>query len=100
MARPFRRRRERGRGPRKRRVGRKQRGGTAGEPSCVDYAARTYHRGVTLRLDAAARAQILDFVRPLSVGLDGVTNFGFVERRLTISEDFFERGRGTGDAAA
>jgi hypothetical protein len=55
---------------------------------------------VTLALDDAARAQILDFVRPLSVGLDGVTNFGFVERRLKISEDFFERGRGTGDTAA
>jgi hypothetical protein len=55
---------------------------------------------VTLTLDAAARAQMLDFVRPLSVGLDGVTNFGFVERRLKISEDFFERGRGTGDIAA
>lgn len=55
---------------------------------------------MTLTLEAAARAQILDFVRPLSVGLDGVTNFGFVERRLKISEDFFERGRGTGDTAA
>ncbi len=51
-------------------------------------------------LDAAARERILDFVRPLSVGIDGVTNFGFVERRLKISEDFFERGRGTGDTAA
>ena len=53
-----------------------------------------------MTLDAAARAQILDFVRPLSVGLDGVTNFGFVERRLKISEDFFERGRRTGDTVA
>jgi hypothetical protein len=50
-------------------------------------------------LDSAARAAILDFVRPLSVGLDGVTNFGYVERRLKISEDFFERGRETGDTA-
>ncbi len=40
-------------------------------------------------LDAAARARVLDFVRPLSVGLDGVTNFGYVERRLKIS-DFLE----------
>ncbi|MDL2718504.1 MAG: hypothetical protein PT977_12185 [Acidobacteriota bacterium] len=55
---------------------------------------------MTLTLDAAARKQILDFVRPLSVGIDGATNFGFVERRLKISEDFFERGRGTGDTAA
>jgi hypothetical protein len=44
---------------------------------------------VTLTLDAAARAQILDFVRPLSVGIDGATNFGFVERRIRIS-DFLE----------
>src|SRR5664279_1106043 len=99
MARPFRRRRERGRGPRKRRVGRKQRGGTAGEPSCVDYAARTYHRGVTLTLDAEARARVLDFVRPLSVGLDGVTNFGFVERRLRISENLLEGEEGRSGAA-
>ena len=40
-------------------------------------------------LDSASRARILDFVRPLSVGLDGVTNFGFVERRIEIS-DFLE----------
>jgi hypothetical protein len=68
--------------------------------SWVDYAGETYHRGVTPALDAAARARILDFVKPLSVSLDGMTNFGFVERRLKISEDFFERGRGTGDTAA
>lgn len=44
---------------------------------------------MTLTLDAAARAHILDFVRPLSVGLDGMTNYGFVERRIRIS-DFLE----------
>jgi hypothetical protein len=55
---------------------------------------------VKSNLDAGARERILDFVRPLSVGLDGVTNFGYVERRLKISEDFFESGRGTGDTAA
>ena len=55
---------------------------------------------MTFELDAAARERILDFVRPLSVGIDGVTNFGFVERRLKISENFLERGRGTGDTAA
>ena len=44
----------------------------------------TYHRKVTLTLDAAAREGILDFVRPLSVGTDGVTTFGFVKRRLAI----------------
>jgi hypothetical protein len=54
---------------------------------------------VTLTLDTDARARILDFVRPLSVGLDGVTNFGFVERRLRISEDFLERERGEADNA-
>ena len=52
---------------------------------------------MTLTLDAAARAQILDFVRPLSVGLDGVTNFGFVERRIRISE-FLEGEEGEGGA--
>ena len=44
-------------------------------------------------LDAAAKARILDFVRPLSVGLDGMTTFGFVERRLKIS-DFLEGEEG------
>jgi len=52
---------------------------------------------VALSLDAAARAQILEFVRPLSVGLDGVTNFGFVERRIRISE--FLEGEETGGGA-
>jgi hypothetical protein len=45
---------------------------------------------VTLDLDAAACKCILAFVRPLSVGLDGMTNFGFVERRLKISENLLE----------
>ncbi|MCM3874870.1 MAG: hypothetical protein NEA02_00475 [Thermoanaerobaculia bacterium] len=48
-------------------------------------------------LDAAARAQILDFVRPLSVGLDGMTNFGFVEKRIRIS-DFLESEEGAGSS--
>ncbi|HKC24154.1 MAG TPA: hypothetical protein VKF32_05400 [Thermoanaerobaculia bacterium] len=39
-----------------------------------------------LRLDSEARAGLLDFVRPLSVGVDGATNFGFVERRLAVVE--------------
>jgi hypothetical protein len=42
-----------------------------------------------LSLDSASKARILDFVRPLSVGLDGMTTFGFVERRMQIS-DFLE----------
>lgn len=45
---------------------------------------------MALTLDETARARILEFVRPLSVSLDGMTNFGFVERRLKISEDFLE----------
>jgi len=45
---------------------------------------------MTPSLDTAARRRILDFVRPLSVGIDGVTNFGFVERRLKISEILLE----------
>lgn len=48
-------------------------------------------------LDAAARAVILDFVRPLSVGLDGMTNFGFVEKRIRIS-DFLESEEGAGSS--
>ncbi len=55
-------------------------------------------------LDASARARILDFVRPLSVGLDGMTNYGFVERRLKIAERFSEEEQGesrpTGEASA
>ena len=51
---------------------------------------------MTLTLDAAARARILDFVRPLSVGLDGMTNFGFVERRMKISEILLEGEEGAG----
>ena len=39
---------------------------------------------MTPNLDAAACERILDFVRPLSVGIDGVTDFGFVIRRLAI----------------
>ncbi|MFI5198033.1 MAG: hypothetical protein ACHQJD_05395 [Thermoanaerobaculia bacterium] len=45
---------------------------------------------MTFGLDSAARKSILDFVRPLSVGIDGMTNFGFVERRLKISENLLE----------
>jgi hypothetical protein len=56
-----------------------------------------------LALDSASKARILDFVRPLSVGLDGVTTFGFVERRMRISEIFLEgeegRRRAAGGAA-
>jgi hypothetical protein len=52
---------------------------------------------VTFPLDAEARAAILDFVRPLSVGLDGMTNFGFVDRRIRIS-DFLESEEGAGSS--
>jgi hypothetical protein len=44
-------------------------------------------------LDDTARARILDFVRPLSVGLDGSTNYGYVERRLSVSRRLAERQR-------
>jgi hypothetical protein len=44
---------------------------------------------MALALDSASKARILDFIRPLSVGLDGMTNYGFVERRIRIS-DFLE----------
>lgn len=52
---------------------------------------------MTWALDSASKARILDFVRPISVGLDGVTNFGFVERRIRISERFRE-GEERGEA--
>lgn len=42
-------------------------------------------------LDAVGKKSVLDFVRPLSVGLDGVTNFGFVERRLSSVEALASR---------
>jgi hypothetical protein len=44
-------------------------------------------------LDDAARARILDFVRPLSVGLDGSTNYGYVERRLAVAQRLAARQR-------
>jgi hypothetical protein len=53
---------------------------------------------VALTLDETARARILEFVRPLSVSLDGMTNFAFVERRLKIS-DFLEGEEGRRGAA-
>jgi hypothetical protein len=54
---------------------------------------------MALALDSASKASILDFVRPLSVGLDGVTNFGFVERRIRISESLLEGEEGKGGVA-
>lgn len=53
---------------------------------------------MALALDSASKARILDFVRPLSVSLDGMTNFGFVERRIRISERFLEGEEETGGA--
>jgi len=52
---------------------------------------------MALSLDSASKARVLDFVRPLSVGLDGMTNFGFVERRVRIS-DFLEGEEGKAGA--
>lgn len=37
-------------------------------------------------MDAAARKSILDYVKPLAVGLDGVTNYGDVERMVSAAE--------------
>jgi hypothetical protein len=37
-------------------------------------------------MDAATRRKIQDYVRPLAVGLDGVTNYGDVERTVSASE--------------
>lgn len=37
-------------------------------------------------MDAAARRRIQEYVRPLAVGLDGVTNYGGVERMVSAAE--------------
>ena len=37
-------------------------------------------------MDAAARRKVLDYVRPLAVGLDGMTNYGDVERMVSAAE--------------
>jgi len=37
-------------------------------------------------LDEPTRRRILDYVKPLAVGLDGVTNYGDVERALAAAE--------------
>lgn len=37
-------------------------------------------------MDAAARKSILAYVKPLAVGLDGVTNYGDAERMVSASE--------------
>jgi hypothetical protein len=37
-------------------------------------------------MNAGARKSILDYVKPLAVGLDGVTNYGDVERVVSASE--------------
>jgi hypothetical protein len=36
-------------------------------------------------MDEATRRQIEDYVRPLAVGLDGVTNYGDIQRMVTAS---------------
>jgi hypothetical protein len=38
------------------------------------------------RMDAAARKSLLDYVKPLAVALDGVTNYGDVERMVSAAE--------------
>jgi hypothetical protein len=37
-------------------------------------------------MDEAARRQIEEYVRPLAVGLDGVTNYGDIQRMVSASE--------------
>src|SRR5262245_15939985 len=36
-------------------------------------------------MDASGRKKVLDYVKPLAVGLDGVTNYGDVERMVSAS---------------
>jgi hypothetical protein len=44
-------------------------------------------------VDSEARKQILEYVKPLAVGLDGVTNYGDVERMVAATEAI---GQGSG----
>jgi hypothetical protein len=37
-------------------------------------------------MDAVARGKVLDYVRPLAAGLDGMTNYGDVERMVSAAE--------------
>jgi hypothetical protein len=37
-------------------------------------------------MDTAARRKVLDYVRPLAVGLDGMANYGDVERMVSAAE--------------
>jgi hypothetical protein len=46
-------------------------------------------------MDASTRRKILDYVRPLAVGLDGMANYGDVERMVSAAEAVAE---GTPDA--
>ena len=48
-------------------------------------------------MDAAARREIQDYVRPLAVGLDGVTNYGDVPRMVSAAEAIAD-GRGELDS--
>ena len=84
--------------------GEEEDGGAGGErareaASHGSSSSAPYDHAMPLALDADAKARILDFVRPLSVGLDGMTNFGFVERRIRISENLLEGEEGKGGAA-
>ena len=48
-------------------------------------------------MDAAARKTILDYAKPLAVGLDGVTNYGDVERMVSASETIARGSSGVDD---
>lgn len=45
-------------------------------------------------MDSAARKSILDYVKPLAVALDGVTNYGDVERMVSAAEEIATRREG------
>lgn len=45
-------------------------------------------------MDAAARKEIREYVKPLAVGLDGVTNYGDIERVVSASEAIAESAEG------
>lgn len=41
-------------------------------------------------MDSKIRARVIDYVKPLAVGLDGVTNFGDVRRAVAAAESIAE----------
>ncbi len=62
-------------------------GGRKGRPYVRKPRSNIGHENTSIPfMDAAARKSILDYVKPLAVGLDGVTNYGDVERMVSATQ--------------